>query len=287
MPDSSSGAIQQSTQMTTPEATPPSTEEQPTPEPTPPSTEPAAPSGEEPSTAEPTPPSTEEQPTPETAPPSAEQQPAPSHPAQRQLDLLAAIPVQPRVSEGKYNREEAFGKAWEDKVDLPYGRNGCRTREDILARDLENVTYVPSGKRNCRVQSGTLHDPYTGRTIEFIRGHKDVTTHGVDIDHVVALGDAWDKGAQNLTLQRRIELANDPLNLLAVDPSANRGKGRKDASGYLPRAQFRCAYAQIQVEVKHKYNLSVTRAEHAALQRELERCTPETARQPEMLYLTS
>ena len=74
-------------------------------------------------------------------------------------------------------------------------RNGCDTRNDILARDLEGETFKP-GTRDCVVLTGTLDDPYTATTIAFERGN--ATSSAVQIDHVVALSDAWQKGAPQL-----------------------------------------------------------------------------------------
>ena len=102
-------------------------------------------------------------------------------------------------------------------------------RNYILARDMTNISYVEDA---CKVQSGTLADPYTGSTINFARGAD--TSDDVQIDHVVALSDAWQKGAQQLTSADRYSLANDPLNLLAVDGTANQNKGDSDAASWLP-----------------------------------------------------
>ena len=66
---------------------------------------------------------------------------------------------------------------------------------------------------------GTLHDPYTGATIDFVRGPD--TSNSIEIDHVVSLADAWYKGARSWDPQRRLDFANDPRNLLAVSPKAN------------------------------------------------------------------
>jgi hypothetical protein len=92
----------------------------------------------------------------------------------------------------------------------------------MLQRDLTAETFKP-GTRNCVVLTGTLVDPYSGRTIAFQRGQS--TSDDVQTDHVVALSDAWQKGAQGLDETRRRAFANDPLNLLAVDGPLNMQKG--------------------------------------------------------------
>lgn len=173
--------------------------------------------------------------------------------------VLATLPVKGRAPMTGYDRER-FGYDWPD-VD----GNGCDTRTDILVRDL--VERQMSGR--CYVRSGVLlPDPYTGRGLTYVRGRSVV-----DIDHVVALGNAWATGAQQLTRRVRIALANDPLNLLAVSASANRQKGDGDAATWLPsNKRYRCAYVARQVAVKAKYRLWVTRAEREAIVRVLVVC---------------
>jgi hypothetical protein len=170
---------------------------------------------------------------------------------------LEAIPVKGRAPKTGYTREE-FGPAWAD-VD----RNGCDTRNDILARDLEGETFKP-GTQNCVVATGTLADKYTGTSINFVRGNG--TSTAVQIDHLVALSDAWQKGAQQLSADQRKQLANDPLNLMAADGPTNGAKGDKDAATWLPPNKgFRCEYVVRQTAVKAKYQLWVTQAEHDAI----------------------
>lgn len=175
---------------------------------------------------------------------------------------LGGLAVKGKAPATGYDRVAQFGEAW-----LDVDHNGCDTRDDILARDLSDVIRQP----DCRVLSGTLADPYTGTTISFRRGQQ--TSARVQIDHVVALLDAWETGAQALSQETRVRLANDPLELLAVDGRTNQAKGAGDAATWLPPAAgFRCEYAARQVSVKVKYGLWVKPAEKAALQRTLTRC---------------
>src|SRR5699024_5833992 len=143
-----------------------------------------------------------------TGPASANPDPSPAG----ARALLSALPVKGRAPKTGYSRDE-FGQPWTDDVAVDGGHNGCDTRNDILRRDLTDKTYR-AGSHGCTVISGVLEDPYTGERIDFTRGRG--TSSAVQIDHVVALMDAWQKGAQQLGGQRRRELANDPLNLLAV-----------------------------------------------------------------------
>ena len=95
----------------------------------------------------------------------------------------------------------------------------------------------------------------------------------MQIDHVVALSDAWQKGAQQLSMAMREQLANDPLELLAVDGPANQAKGDGDAATWLPpNKPYRCAYVARQIAVKQKYHLWVTSAERDAMQKILSGC---------------
>ncbi|MDH3009023.1 MULTISPECIES: HNH endonuclease family protein [Gordonia] len=190
--------------------------------------------------------------------------PAPVNRAHADLDSLA---VKGRAPKTGYSRSE-FGSAWDDAVDVEFGRNGCRTREDILRRDLVDVTLHADG---CRVLSGTLVDAYSGTTLPFTRGQD--TSALVQIDHVVALSDAWQKGAAQWDARRRLEFANDPRNLQAVDGTVNQRKGAGDAATWLPpNKAYRCTYVSRQIEVKKAYGLWVTAAERDAMSRVLSDC---------------
>ena len=185
------------------------------------------------------------------------------------LSALATIPVKDRAPKTGYDRA-LFGSAWTDDVTVALGRNGCDTRNDILQRDLIDISLV-SVTRDCTVRTGTLNDVYTGRTIFFQRGAD--TSSAVQIDHVVALSDAWQKGAQQLDEQSRRNLANDPRNLQAVDGPTNQGKRDSDAASWLPPNQaYRCTYVSRQIEVKVAYRLWVTQEEHDAMARVLSTC---------------
>lgn len=207
--------------------------------------------------------------------PDAPQPPAPAPedgPLAQVRALWAELEVKGRAPKTGYSRAE-FGQRWSDDVPVALGHNGCDTRNDILRRDLVDVAFKP-GTRDCVVVSGTLHDPFTGRTIDFVRGND--TSREVQIDHVVALSDAWQKGAQGLDPDARRAFSNDPLNLLAVDGSSNQAKGDGDAATWLPpNSSFRCRYVARQTVVKHRYGLWATPAEHEALGRWLDTCAPE------------
>lgn len=226
--------------------------------------------------AEPTSPSSPVPPPPPPAEPAPpEPAPAPgAGPAGDPLVSLAraalpALEIKGRAPKTGYDRG-LFGQAWSDDVSAEFGRNGCDTRNDILRRDLQQITVKP-GTRDCVVLSGVLHGPYTGKRINFVRGRG--TSTAVQIDHVVAMSDAWQKGAQQLAPDQRREFANDPLNLLAVDGRTNQQKGASDTATWLPPNKgFRCQYVSRQVLVKERYALWVTQAERDAMDRILTSC---------------
>lgn len=189
--------------------------------------------------------------------------------ASEALRILNTLPVKGRAPKTGYSRTQ-FGDAWSD-ID----HNGCDTRNDILNRDLTAKQHKNS--RGCVVISGILNDPYTGKVINFMRG-KD-TSEQVQIDHVVALSDAWQSGAQEISAQERLQLANDPENLLAVDGPANQQKSDSDAATWLPaNASFRCSYVARQIRVKAKYHLWVKPAEKEAMINVLTPCAGAAAK---------
>ncbi len=187
------------------------------------------------------------------------------------LATLDSLEVKGRAPMTGYEREE-FGQAWSDDVTVEFGHNGCDTRNDILRRDLDPESLVlKEGTHDCVALAGTLHDPYSGQDIEFQRGAQ--TSRAVQIDHVVPLADAWQKGAQQWSPEKRRDFANDPRNLLAVDGPLNQQKGAGDAATWLPPNKgFRCEYARRIVEVKAAYEIWVTEAEKNALSRLLNVC---------------
>ena len=177
------------------------------------------------------------------------------------MATLATLEIKGRAPKTGYDRS-LFGESWTDDVAVAGGRNGCDTRNDILRRDLVDVVLKP-GSNDCAVLSGILNDPYTGTTAEFVRGPR---SGEVQIDHVVALSDAWQKGAQQLDEVRRRDFANDPANLQATIGWVNQQKGDGDAATWLPpNVAYRCTFVTRIVDIKSNYGLWVTQAEYDAI----------------------
>jgi hypothetical protein len=182
------------------------------------------------------------------------------------LRALDRLPVKGRAPRTGYDRA-LFGVG---SVDLD--RNGCDVRNDTLRRDLLDVEVKP-GTNGCKVLRGRLLDPYTGKDLNF--DADGGATRAIEVDHVVALSDAWQKGAQQLSPDERVHFGNDPRNLLAVSATANRRKGDSDAATWLPRRSFRCEYVTRQIVLKSAYGLWVTAAERDAMRRVLTTdCSP-------------
>jgi hypothetical protein len=177
------------------------------------------------------------------------------------LTALSAIPIKGRAPKTGYDRD-LFASDWDYSF-------GCDMRNKILRRDF--IEFQFRSDSSCLIATGVLLDPYTGQTINFVRGVG--TLSEVQIDHVVAVSDAWQKGAQQLSSAQRYAFYNDPLNLLAVSGSANAQKSDSDAASWLPSNKaYRCAFVARQVAVKISYNLWVTQAEYDAISRILRDC---------------
>ena len=176
------------------------------------------------------------------------------------LTALNQLEVKGRAAKTGYSRAQF--PHWSDP-----DRNGCDARNDTLKRDLTNITYKV-GTRDCKVVGGQLLDPFSGKSLTF-----SSTKSNIDIDHLVALSNAWQTGAAYFDKAKRTQIANDPLNLLAVDAKLNRQKGDGDAATWLPPAKsFRCEYVAAQIAVKVKYSLWLTAPEKSAMSRVLESC---------------
>ena len=178
------------------------------------------------------------------------------------IEVLELLEVKGRAPKTGYTREQFYG-GW-PTVD------GCSLRQKIIKREFGDSAVLDG----CNVIAGEFEEPYTGEFKKF--SSREEISKGIQIDHVVALSDAWQKGAQYLPAETRYEIATDPLNLLAVDASANQGKSDGDAATWLPKnKKFRCQYVARQVSVKYKYKLWVTEAEKNAIHEILTTCPDE------------
>ena len=181
--------------------------------------------------------------------------------------VLEKIEIKGRAPKTGYERSQ-FYSSW-PTID------GCSLRQRIIKREMGDSAVIDE-KNNCDVIAGEFDEPYTGKHMTF--SQKSDFSSNIQIDHVVALSDAWQKGAQNKTPEERYAMATDPFNLLAVDSSANQGKSDGDAATWLPsNKKFRCQYVARQISVKYKYGLWVSQAEHDMFLQVLEKCPNERA----------
>lgn len=173
---------------------------------------------------------------------------------------LDALTVAPAGTLDGYtdNRAALFG-GWADT-----DGNGCPADADALLRDLRDVRRAGQ----CGVTSGVLAaDPYTGKRVAFTEEGADE----VEIDHVVALAEAWRSGASGWVRARRVNLANDPTNLLTTAREQNRAKSDHDPARWRP-AHGQCEYARRVVTVKTRYEMTIDPAEKTALREMLNTC---------------
>ncbi|MFI6297240.1 HNH endonuclease family protein [Nonomuraea sp. NPDC050790] len=167
--------------------------------------------------------------------------------------LIGRLRVKARGSSTGYRRTN-YGGNWADSAPgVPYAGNGCRTRDDLLARDGRDVV-----RAGCTVLSLTLDDPYTGRAIDWRVADADE----IQVDHVVPLSYGWRMAAKSWPESKRLDFANDPLNLLPVDGRANEEKDGSGPAAWLPpQRRIRCAYVTRFAQVAVKYDVPVTRTD--------------------------
>lgn len=170
------------------------------------------------------------------------------------IAVIETVHVQGRGPKTGYRRD-LFGEAWDDgAAGVLWSGNGCRTRDDILARDLDQIVK----RDTCVVVSGEYQDPYTGAPMLFSKARAEYSP----IDHVVPISFAWQMGANSWPADKRLQFANDPLNLVLTSKTANSAKGDSDPASWLPpNKPVRCAYVLRFTQVALKYSMPVTAAD--------------------------
>ncbi|WP_327092025.1 HNH endonuclease family protein [Nonomuraea sp. NBC_01738] len=171
--------------------------------------------------------------------------------------LIKRLRVKERGPKTGYERTD-YGDNWADTAPgVPYAHNGCRTRDDLLARDGRDLK-----RAGCTVLALRLTDPYTGRVIDWTKTNADE----IQVDHVIPLAYGWRQGARRWPMTKRLDFANDPLNLLPVDGDANEQKDGSGPAGWLPpQRRIRCAYVTRFAQVALKYDVPVTQADKSAM----------------------
>lgn len=166
-------------------------------------------------------------------------------------DLIAQLQVVDELAFVPGYTREQFGAAWKTGAET---NPSCDTRFRVLETQLLD-RQARYDKEGCTVESGRLHDPYTGRTIGYQPG-----TGSVEVDHVVPLLVAWRSGAADWPQERRVQFANDSeWNLLATSREANQAKSASTLAQWLPpNVAFQCEYAHNYLTVAAHYDLQVT-----------------------------
>jgi len=171
--------------------------------------------------------------------------------------VLSSIKVENEYRSG-YRR--SFFVHWSD-----LDGNGCDAREDVLKRDSISKPQVDPYR--CYVVAGDWYSPYDGSKLS------DRTD--VDIDHVVALKEAWDSGAWAWSDSQRKAYANDLTDgrtLIAVRDRVNVSKGDKDPSNWMPPLRsYWCTYLGNWISIKARWDLSMDRSEFGRINNVLDR----------------
>jgi hypothetical protein len=145
-------------------------------------------------------------------------------------------------SVNKYSRSQ-FGSGWSDS-----DKDCQNSRMEALISQSVAPVHFKTGKE-CMVKSGRWNSPYSGKTI--------YKASDIDIDHVVPLKWAWDHGANQWSKEKRVQIANDPANLLSVEASLNRQKGAKGLDEWLP-PKNQCQYIARFERIRITYGLDVS-----------------------------
>ncbi len=173
--------------------------------------------------------------------------------------VLEGLPVRTTDPVAPYRRAE-FGDDWDYDP-----ATGCNTREEVL---IEESVVAPTVDDRCRTTVGRWRSLYDAV--------ETADPADLQIDHLVPLADAWRSGADTWTADRRHAFANDrthPDTLIAVTGRTNQSKGDSTPAEWLPPDEASwCAYAEMWIDVKATWHLSVTPPERGRLRRLLDAC---------------
>jgi hypothetical protein len=172
------------------------------------------------------------------------------------LDKLEETTTEP----AKPFTRTAFGPDWDA---APAG--GCDPRNTALGRNLTHVTRAGT----CTVTAGTLHDPYTGRTVQYSAD----TPSAVTIDAVVPLRWAWENGAGTWSDAKRARFAADQTNLTVTTAAGNSGKDGGGPSKWNPADNgYLCTYVTRFIYIVNDYDLTIDAYDKAVIRRDLATC---------------
>jgi hypothetical protein len=166
------------------------------------------------------------------------------------ITLLNTLVVAPEYRSGY---DQSLFERWIDA-----DGDGCNTRKEVL---IDEAIQPPTIGPGCSLSGGAWVSLYDGKRF--------TNAADLEIDHVVALAEAWDSGAYLWDADRRMRFANDlnvPWTLIAVSSSSNESKSDKDPVDWLPpRVAFRCTYVAMWLEIKARWALTVDETERDTL----------------------
>lgn len=196
-------------------------------------------------------PATSPSPAPSTKPASS---PSPSATASTgQLPLAELLTILPTAPEQRAGYDRSLFRHWTDA-----DGDGCDTRREVLIEESLTVVAVSA---TCGISGGSWVSVYDGLAF--------TDPSGLDIDHVVALAEAWDSGAYGWSADRRERFANDlgvSWSLIAVSASSNRSKSDQDPADWLPPSSGDlCPYLSAWIAVKVRWSLAVDTGERSEL----------------------
>jgi hypothetical protein len=172
--------------------------------------------------------------------------------------VSATAPSAPATSPTLPYSRDQFGSGWAD----PDG-NGCDGRQDAIAR----ATTDQHRTSRCYIATGDVTDWYTGVVCN------DCATRSFDVDHVVALADAWRSGASKWARDQRVAYANDPGVLVVTNASLNRSKGDRGPDEWAPvNHDAACKYVRRYEFIKRVWRLRTTSPQRSAIRRTLATC---------------
>ncbi len=162
----------------------------------------------------------------------------------------------PQVTSQSYERS-AFGHGWDD------ADGDCQNSraEALIATSSTPVRFAAD--KECRVVTGRWISPFTGNVIQ--------NSSKIDIDHVVPLKWAWERGARGWSQAKREKFANDMVNLWPVELSLNRSKGARGPNEWLPPSG-QCGYVARFLRIVKQYDLQPSSSEAGWISSFLNRC---------------
>jgi hypothetical protein len=184
------------------------------------------------------------------------------------LKTLNSLKVKSDCTAPIYSRKS--WKHWTDE-----DKDGQNTRQEVLI--AESLIYPQLSSDSKKVIAGKWHDLYTGTIF--------TNPSGLDIDHLVPLGEAHRSGGCHWTKDEKRQFANfigHDEELIAVSKSANREKGQKDPTKWLPKNEsYRCKYVSDWIVIKARWDLWVDKEEQQTLQGLIEtNCADESVISP-------